>query len=327
VPDTPPVPVALADLVLARLLPPAKKPPGPGKVQTDIAPLLREPPVKDVVKTLAKTLKADGLIADPGLTLTDAGRERALAFLRIKELPAKATWGTIRDKYLLPLALGLTVEEGERLSKAPALAGYLLRKKFALASPAGGKNPVDAAVAALVCRLVGFPNCTTFDDLAAAAVSKELNAKPPLTAEQYKTQRVRLLLGTKGEKVGDLRTKVLPGAFGTAGEPTKPAASESPDLRAFAGRVLAAARACKTGRFGDRKVFISHVWKALAGDPAVQGIDLDGFKRKLVECNRTGLLHLLQGNLTQAFDRKDMDESETIQHPSAFHFIDIGDAQ
>ncbi len=323
-PDAAPAPPALgtfADLVLARLLPAAKKPPTGAVVQKDVAPLLREPPEKGAVAEVAKALKAAGLLADPGLTLTPSGREQALAYLRIQALPPKATWGTVRDKYLVPLALGLSVEEGERLSTGPKLAGHLLRRAFDLPIGAGGKSPVDAAVAALVCRLVGFPGCRTFDELAAAAVSRELGEGQPPTAKEFKTQRVRMLLGTRSERVGDLRAKVLAAAFGPPEPP--PAALDLPE---FARRVVAAARACPTGRFGRNKVFISHVWRHLGSDPAMNALGFDGFKRQLVEANRLRLLSLIQANLTQAFDPADLAESLTVQYPSNFHFLDTGDA-
>ena len=324
-PDAPPAPPALgtfADLVLARLLPAAKKPPTGAVVQKDVAPLLREPPEKGAVAELAKALKADGLLADPGLTLTPSGRERALAYLRIQALPPTATWGTVRDKYLVPLALGLSVEEGERLSTGPMLAGHLLRRAFDLPIGAGVKTPVDAAVAALVCRLVGFPGCRTFDELAAAAVSREVGERQPPTAKEFKTQRVRMLLGTRSERVGDLRAKALAAAFGPA-EPPPPAALDLPE---FARRVVAAARACPTGRFDGDKVFISHVWRHLAPDADVRGLGLGGFKSRLAQANQQRLLDLLPADLIQAFDAADVRESATVQPPSTFHFIQTGDA-
>ncbi len=48
------------------------------------------------------------------------------------------------------------------------------------------------------------------------------------------------------------------------------------DLARFAERVKAAARACPTGRYGDNKVFIAHVWRMLQSDPDLR---LDGPRR------------------------------------------------
>ncbi len=46
----------------------------------------------------------------------------------------------------------------------------------------------------------------------------------------------------------------------------------------LAERVKAAARACPTGRYGDNKVFIAHVWRMLQSDPDFAGMELDTFK-------------------------------------------------
>ena len=56
------------------------------------------------------------------------------------------------------------------------------------------------------------------------------------------------------------------------------------DLAPFAARVLAAARACRSGRFGDNKVFIAHVWRALQNDATFP----DNRSRLVQESTRRG---------------------------------------
>src|SRR5262249_16255592 len=58
-------------------------------------------------------------------------------------------------------------------------------------------------------------------------------------------------------------------------------------LAEFAARVLDAAREARTGRYGDNKVFIAHVHRALGGDDT-----LDHFKARLIDAQRGGLLTL-----------------------------------
>jgi hypothetical protein len=93
------------------------------------------------------------------------------------------------------------------------------------------------------------------------------------------------------------------------------------DLDTFANTVKAVARTCPTGRFGDNKVFISHVWRQLQDQPQIAPLGLAGFKQKLVEANRENLLTLSRADLVQLMDPADVRESETAYLNAAFHFI------
>jgi hypothetical protein len=103
-----------------------------------------------------------------------------------------------------------------------------------------------------------------------------------------------------------------------------PAAADTdgaPSLDEFARRVVAAARACPTGRFGDDKVFIAHAWRALRDEPGFRGMDLDTFKRRLAEANRARHLDLSRADLVEALDPTDVSASETVHFGAHFHFI------
>lgn len=94
------------------------------------------------------------------------------------------------------------------------------------------------------------------------------------------------------------------------------------DDKAFAQRVLAAARASTTGRFGDDKVFISHVLRQLDTEGFAVG-DVKGIKDRLVEVNRRGLLSLNRADLIEAMDPKDVAASEVKYLNATFHFVRI----
>ncbi|WP_437479022.1 hypothetical protein WME75_31955 [Sorangium sp. So ce1014] len=94
------------------------------------------------------------------------------------------------------------------------------------------------------------------------------------------------------------------------------------DESAFAARVLEAAQASKSGRFGDNKVFISHVLRRLAEDGVATG-DADAFKARLVSAHRRGLLALNRADLVEAMDPADVDASETRYLSTTFHFVRI----
>ncbi|WP_438014921.1 hypothetical protein WMF18_29045 [Sorangium sp. So ce315] len=109
------------------------------------------------------------------------------------------------------------------------------------------------------------------------------------------------------------------GAHGLLAPQTAPLPADEP---AFAARVLEAARASKSGRFGDNKVFISHVLRRLAED-GVAIDDADAFKARLVSAHRRGLLALNRADLVEAMDPADVDASETRYLSTTFHFVRI----
>jgi hypothetical protein len=95
------------------------------------------------------------------------------------------------------------------------------------------------------------------------------------------------------------------------------------DLAAFAGRVTDAARACPTGRYGDNKVFIAHVWRMLQSDPDYSWMDLDTFKDRLGLANNARLLDLGRADLVQAMDPDAVRLSEVQYLNATFHFVRI----
>lgn len=104
--------------------------------------------------------------------------------------------------------------------------------------------------------------------------------------------------------------------------PVKPLVDLPKDDAAFAARVLEAARAIKTGRFGKDKVFISHVLRQLT-DEGVKVKDVESFKSRLVSAHRSELLSLSRADLVEAMDPKDVDASETRYLSATFHFIRV----
>ena len=82
-------------------------------------------------------------------------------------------------------------------------------------------------------------------------------------------------------------------------------------------------RNCPTGHFGDNKVFIAHVWRALQADPAFRGMELATFKEHLTEANNARLLDLSRADLVQAMNPDDVHQSEVHYLNATFHFIRI----
>ena len=87
--------------------------------------------------------------------LTDAGRERALRFLGVAELPSRTNWSTVIAKYLFPKAAGLSADAAAKLDNGDKLAAFVLKRKYGLAAGAGSTvNQVLEAVACKRARLL-----------------------------------------------------------------------------------------------------------------------------------------------------------------------------
>lgn len=123
-----------------------------------------------------------------------------------------------------------------------------------------------------------------------------------------------------GVSVDDLRgaIKERVGAGGAGAKPKAPSPSP-PSLPEFAAAVKAAAHESTSGRFGERSVFIGHVWRRLKDQ--FPGMDLAAFKKRLLEANRERLLDLLPADLLQAADPKDVEESEVAHLGARYHLI------
>lgn len=94
------------------------------------------------------------------------------------------------------------------------------------------------------------------------------------------------------------------------------------DERAFAERVLSAARASKTDGHGGNKVFISHVMRQLEREGIAVG-DADAFKARLVAAQRRDLLSLTRADLVEAMNPADVEASETRYLSTTFHFVRV----
>lgn len=89
----------------------------------------------------------------------------------------------------------------------------------------------------------------------------------------------------------------------------------------FAANALAAAKSCRTGKWGESKVFISHVWRVYR---RVHGpMSLDEFKASLIKAQREGKLSLSRADLTSAMPARDVKESEVRSLGADFHFVRV----
>lgn len=355
--ELPPVHV----LILVRLLASGEKGDKTSKLRKDLEPWLGHrwsgAVLTDVLDRALEALETAGLVAaapkparakktDPAFLLTPEGRKRGLEVLKVDQLPPKATWATLKKGYLPAVALNLpALDEKSRktFSSDGGFKAALLKEQFGLSL--NGCPTLAQATDALAWKLIGFESAEKFSAPAVqkALFHKALGDQAARPAEAKKS--VDLLLSRRvGARRGggdgmreavlrgwidqspparDDRVQTVPGLSPTP-EPAPPSSPAPLDLEHFARTVVAAARACATGRFGDNKVFIIHVWRSLQDDPAFRAMGLAAFKHRLAEANNARLLDLSRADLVQAMDPEDVRLSEVNYLNASFHFIRIG---
>lgn len=228
--------------------------------------------------------------------LTESGKRAVLSALGVTALPGKGDWTAHKNAYL---------------------AKY----------PDPHRNPATALARQFNLGFLGAtPKLVQVRD---ALAWKALGIE---TTEPFNITRVRAALSKQVDVTAAAPVPVPPGtvqvsAMGSQGaQLTLPTSSpvvkkaELPaDDAAFAKRVLSAARASKTGRFGGNKVFISHVLRQLGADGFA--IDGDAVKARLVSAHQAGLLVLTRADMVEAMPTDDVKASELSHRNATFHFV------
>jgi len=312
-----------ADLLLVRLLVPTARPTPPSRLRADLAKFFRSPLTEERWRSAVAELTAAGLAEDRPLRLSDAGRARALEFLGLSELPPRVNWKAIKARYLVPKALGLAPDDAEGLKRAGhvnGLSALLLRERFDLNT--GDKATLPRALEALACRELGYPQAASLDEVKLLVLNRLAGSSERMGWKQLQKQLPRIVLGAGRSGIGPLQEVLLQRLGGDGPEPPRPQPESLPfDPQEFANTVKAAARDCPSGRFGDNKVFISHLWRHLRGEPSFPPMDLVEFKQQLVEANRDGLLRLSRADPVEAMNPDDVRESEAKYLNAEFHFV------
>jgi len=324
-------------LVLTRLLPVGEKGDKPEKIQQDLGPLLEHrwsgsAMIAVVDRALIK-LTAQGLVTRlptrrkndvPSVVLTPEGRQAALKFLKVSELPAKTTWATLKKSLLLARSLGLPAPS-QALSRVAGFKAAVLRQKFSL--PLGDYPDLKSVKIELTRKLLGMgpKEKISLETVQAAIFGRELGEHRPADPKKVLDRLVSRQVGARRDDEKELRDAVLRGWIDGAIDQLDRRFSASPSgLAGLVQKVQAAAEECTSGRFGDNKVFIIHVWRALQNDADFRGMDLPAFKQRLVEANNARLLDLSRADLVQAMDPDDVRLSEVTYLNAVFHFIRIG---
>jgi hypothetical protein len=221
-PTTAPTTLA-SELLLARLLPPTKRPPAPAQVRTDVARFFRDPFDDERWQDLIDGLVQADLLTTRPLRLTEAGRARALDFLGIRDVPARCNWGTIQAKFLVPKALSLAPtapDSLKKMAKEENLAAILLKRRFELA--VGPSPSLGEVLEALACRELQFPEAVSFDEVERLVLSRLIKSEEPLAQKDLNKALPRVLLEAKRGGIAGLREVLLATWADGASPTTKP---------------------------------------------------------------------------------------------------------
>jgi len=287
---------------------------------------------------LTAQLLSDGLLTASGraaFQLTPRGRARALTALGVEKPLRGVSWRTVKNVHVVARALGLPAsrEVLERLKKAEGLVALLIKRGQKLSGP---QVPTLKQVQDRVLwQQLGVETDRPFDLKAVRSVlmTRALGA----TREQPGDVALKMMaareVGAVRAEAEEIRLSAVRGWLASAspgggspppspgGDGIGPSGTVSPSgqegLPVFVERVLAAARASTTGKFGDDLVFISHVYQAL---PEL-GLDEGTFKQRLLEANRARLLSLSRADLVEAMNPRDVAASEIRYLGATFHFI------
>lgn len=102
-----------------------------------------------------------------------------------------------------------------------------------------------------------------------------------------------------------------------------PQALGRPDLPGFASEVRRHAASHAQGWSGDRKAYISHVWRNIREKRPDWGLSEIEFKCMLAEAHRAGQLALANADLKDKDNIKDVQDSAVSYRNAVFHFIRV----
>lgn len=102
-----------------------------------------------------------------------------------------------------------------------------------------------------------------------------------------------------------------------------PPTTGRPDLPGFASEVRRHAASQAQGWSGDRKAYISHVWRNIRDKRPDWGLSEIEFKCMLAEAHRSGQLALANADLKDKNNIKDVQDSAVVYRNAVFHFIRV----
>jgi len=123
--------------------------------------------------------------------------------------------------------------------------------------------------------------------------------------------------------VAEVRPATPPPSVPPPPLPSQPLLVGRPDLSGFATEVRRQAASAAHGWSGDRKAYISHVWRSVRDQHPGWNLSEIEFKCMLAEAHRSGQLALAHADLKDKNNIKDVQESAVVYRNAVFHLIRV----
>ena len=296
------------------------------------------------------------------LTATSKGTQVASALLRNPKT-VTATWKDARISLLLrSLGVSDTAANRKDIESGQSIAQFVLQNHFKLPASRPlpladlrgalsllalerafgnkiktglGKGLPAKAARLLAGQLLRQPREFASDGKLLLALAAEVAGAREATSEAIELALLRSLTQSRPATVA---LPVARSARERAAPPPKPANDlaplsatqtlpartiEPPDMTEFVGSVLDAARPIAEGWPGNRKAFISLVWKAIRHARPDWGLSEIAFKGMLAEAHRSGRLELATADLKGGRDLKSLEDSRILYKNTVWHFVRV----
>jgi len=309
----------LDTLILIRLSVPIKHP-TPSALRAPmeryVVPPLPKARWPGVFQARVEGLRRQGLVERYRLT------PRGQLVLKSRIGVTKLAWRDARP-VMAALAMGLDVRDAtirRQLKDAESVVGAVLNETLEL----GLELPsMTEAIDRLAYReMTGKDGALTLDAARAFFLGRLLGsrrARDRGDVDRLARTVAARVLGARGTEVDEIVTALTQQWLTGTRSPERDMVA----LETFARRVLSAAAGVRgKGRYGERKVFIAAVWRALTGDRVVEDLSLNEFKDRLCQANQAGLLNLERADLVGAMDINEVNASEAHVMNATFHFVE-----
>jgi hypothetical protein len=184
-------------------------------------------------------------------------------------------------------------------------------------------------------QLFKTPREVATDGKLVLLLAAEIAGAPDASLDGLKLALLRRLTGNPATettaKTADRRT---PGPSPAADNDSSPLAATPvisprepvrPDMTEFSHAVVSAARPISEGWPGNRKAFISLVWKAIRNTRPEWELSEIAFKSMLAEAHRSGHLVLAGADLKDKCDQKALEDSKVLYKNTVWHFVRVED--
>lgn len=236
--------------------------------------------------------------------------------------------------FIVQRHLGLSLDRSISMaSLRTALAVKSLEKAFGnrikttIGSASGLPGKAGRALAA---ELLSKPRTFSADGKLIVALAAEMLGARAETAESLREALLANWATNKpGETKSPLELKPASASVLPAND-RAPLASTlrpviSPDMNEFSSAVLEAARTCSEGWPGNRKAFISRVWRAIRDRRPEWDFSQTAFKSMLTEAHRSGKVVLANADLKNKGDLAEIEASAVLYKNAVWHYVRVED--